>query len=142
MITNTDKKQSCEFLWKNYDPKGFSFWKIDYEKYEGEGEKIFMTCNLKNGFLSRLEHFRKYSYAVHGVYGTEPNLEIRGVWMWRGTEIPFEVTDHPSYEYNKYTRLSHEKAEDRKLLEDYWCNTKEDVDKVEGLTVIEAKAFK
>ena len=29
----------------------FSFWKIEYEKYPGEGEKLFMTNNLANGFL-------------------------------------------------------------------------------------------
>jgi len=102
MITNTDKKKSCEFLWKNYDPEGFSFWRVEYEKYPGEGEKLYMTRNLKNGFLSRLEHFRKYCYAVHGIYGDEPKLEIRGMWMWRGKTLPFEVTDHPSYEYHKF----------------------------------------
>merc|ERR1712124_215679 len=68
MITNEDKKASCEFLWKNYDPKGFSFWKVYYDKYEGEGVKLYMTTNLRSGFLERLEHFRKYSYATWGVY--------------------------------------------------------------------------
>jgi hypothetical protein len=29
----------------------FSFWKIEYEKYEGEGEKLYMTRNMANGFL-------------------------------------------------------------------------------------------
>ena len=37
-----------------------------------------MTANLVGGFLQRLEHFRKYALGVHGVYGEEPNLEIRG----------------------------------------------------------------
>ena len=56
----------------------FSFWKVEYEKYPGEGEKLFMTKNLANGFLQRLEHFRKYCFGSWGVYGDEPNLEIRG----------------------------------------------------------------
>jgi len=30
-----------------------------------------------------------------GVYGEEPNLEIRGVFVWRSTGKPFEITDHP-----------------------------------------------
>ena len=38
-----------------------------------------MTSNLANGFLQRLEHFRKYCIGVWGVYGEEPNLEIRGI---------------------------------------------------------------
>lgn len=101
-----------------------------------------MFRNLREGFLARLEHFRKYSYGVHGIYGDEPSLEIRGIWMWRGTEIPFEVKDHPSYEYNQFKKLDHTKPEDRKLLEDYWCGTKVDEDKCEGLTCRDYKAFK
>jgi elongation factor 1-gamma len=50
---------------------------------------------------------------VHGVYGDEPKLDIKGCWVWRGTEIPFEMTDHVSYEYNFYTRLDSEKEKDR-----------------------------
>ena len=57
----------------------FSFWKIEYEKYTGEGEKLYMTRNLAAGFLQRLETFRKYSFGTWGVYGDEPNLEIRGI---------------------------------------------------------------
>lgn len=37
-----------------------------------------MTNNLANGFLQRLEHFRKYCFGAWGVYGQEPSLEIRG----------------------------------------------------------------
>jgi elongation factor 1-gamma len=52
MIVNaTDKKEAFKFLWDNYDAEGFSFWEIKYDKAEGEGEKVFMTCNLMNGFL-------------------------------------------------------------------------------------------
>jgi elongation factor 1-gamma len=41
------------------------------------------------GFLQRIDpHFKKYCFAIHGVYGEEPNLQIRGAWMWRGVEIP------------------------------------------------------
>jgi elongation factor 1-gamma len=59
-----------------------------------------MTCNLLNGFLQRLESFRKYAFGVHGVYGEEPSLEIRGVWVWRGLDHPMELKEHPSYDYN------------------------------------------
>lgn len=43
------------------------------------------------GFLQRIDpHFKKYSFAIWGVYGDEGNYEIRGAWLWRGTEIPLE----------------------------------------------------
>lgn len=57
-----------------------------------------MTMNLARGFIQRLEGFRKYAFGTWSVYGDEPNLDIHGVFMWRGTEIPFEMKDHPSYE--------------------------------------------
>jgi hypothetical protein len=34
----------------NFYKDRFSFWKITYQKYEGEGEKLYMTNNLANGF--------------------------------------------------------------------------------------------
>jgi len=30
----------------------------------------------------------RYGFGLHGIFGEEPNLEVRGVYMWRGTEIP------------------------------------------------------
>jgi len=57
-----------------------------------------------------------------GVYGEEPNLEIRGAWMWRGTEVPLEMKDHPSYEYHTFTKLKKDNAEDRKTFENYWLH--------------------
>lgn len=57
-----------------------------------------------NGFLQRLDHFRKYTLAVHGVYGKEPNLEIRGCWLWRGTDIPNEMKEHPNFEYYTFKK--------------------------------------
>ena len=48
-----------------------------------------------DGFMQRIDHFRKHTIARHCVLGEEPNLEIRGVWMWRGNEIAAEMKDHP-----------------------------------------------
>lgn len=70
MITNaTDKQDAINWLFDNFDEKGYSFWKVYYDKYEGEGEKLYMTNNLAGGFLQRLEHFRKYIFGAWGVYG-------------------------------------------------------------------------
>lgn len=88
IVNAADKMEAIDFLWKNFDAKGFSLWKVTYDMYEGEGEKLYMTKNLANGFLQRLEHFRKYIFGVWGVYGEEPKLAIKGLFMWRGTEMP------------------------------------------------------
>ena len=42
---------------------------------------------------------RPHSLGVFGVYGEEPNLEQFGVMLWRGSEIPFPMSEHPQFEY-------------------------------------------
>jgi elongation factor 1-gamma len=141
-VNATNKKDAMDFFWKNFDANGYSIYNVLYEKAEGEGVKLFLTSNLMNGFLQRLDHFRKYAFAVHGVYGEEGCYEIRGVWVWRGNGLPKEITDLDSFEYHKWIRLDASKEEDRKKVDEYWCGLDEDVDKVEGLTARTVKYFK
>jgi elongation factor 1-gamma len=96
---------------------------------------------LKNGYVRNLDHFRKYCFAAFGVYGVEGDYDIRGVFFWRGTEIPFEVSDHQSGDYYKFTKLDHTKEEDRKLLEDYWTHLEEG-QIVDGKPIYDVKYFK
>jgi len=87
-MNSKDKLQVLKGFWDKYDPEGYSLWYIHYQKCGDQGKFLFKTSNLKALFLQKLEKFRKYSFAVHGVYGNEPDLEVEGVWMWRGKEIP------------------------------------------------------
>jgi len=142
-VNHPDKKEALRIFWEQLDDQGYSVWRMEYEKAEGEGRVGFLTSNLLGGFLQRLETFRKYSFGVVGVYGDEPNLEVRGCWVWRGTEIPFEIKDHPSGEWYKFRKLDVKNNEaDRKIQEEYWTKWEEDVDQVEGLTCRDIKYFK
>ena len=87
-VNAVDKVEVIEELVNSFDPEGYSVYLLHYDKYEGEGQVVHMTNNLMNGFLQRLDNFRKYAFGVQGVYGDEPNLEIKGVWLWRGVGIP------------------------------------------------------
>ena len=140
-VNAPDKKEALKFFFDNFDPEGYSIYFIHYQKAEGEGKLLFLTNNLKNGFLQRLEHFRKYAFGVHGVYGEEPNLEIQGVWVWRGNGIPNEIKELDSYEYHDWVRLDPKNEADRKKIEEYWTKLNED-EIVEGLRVRDAKYFK
>ena len=75
-------------MYKMLDWEGWSFWRFEYDIYEGEGAKVHITNNLMNGFISRAEHPNKYTFGRHCVLGEEPNLQIIGVWLVRGQEIP------------------------------------------------------
>ena len=71
-------------------------------------------------------------FGTMGIYGDEPNLHVRGVWMWRGNEeCPEEMKQHPSFEFYKKRKLDATKAEDKALIMDYW-NKFSVEDKVEG----------
>lgn len=83
-----DKRAVLKDTWAKFDHEGWSLWRVDYDKYEGEGVVGYLTNNLKNGYLRNIDHFRKYTFNVFGVYGTEGNYDITGIWLWRGTEIP------------------------------------------------------
>lgn len=106
-VNHPDKKGAAVDEWyTQLDWEGWSFWYFYYEKYTGEGEKLHVTNNLMNGFLSRAEHVNKYCFARHGVFGEEPNLEIMGVWLVRGTVIPDGLQkEHPQFEYYKVKKL-------------------------------------
>ena len=71
-------------LKEQFDPVGYSFWFLHYEKYGKEGTILYQTENLMKGFLQRFEHFRKHCLARICVIGDVPNLEIEGVWCFRG----------------------------------------------------------
>lgn len=75
-------------FFKQFDKDGYSVYLLEYEMYEGEGVVLYQTVNLMNGFLQRIDHFRKHAWAMHAVLGQEPKLEIKGVWIFRGKGIP------------------------------------------------------
>lgn len=43
--------------------------------------------NLASGSLQRLDQLRKHGFGSWGVYGSEGSFEIRGVMLWKGTDI-------------------------------------------------------
>jgi elongation factor 1-gamma len=138
-----DKKATdgMEHFFKNYDPSGYSIYFVHYDKYEGEGVVLYQTSNLMNGFLQRMdEKFRNYTMSLMAILGDEPNLEIQGVWMFRGKGIPQEMIDHPQFEYYQRRELDVTKEEDRKTISEFWCAKVGG--QVNGQTVQEIKMFK
>lgn len=137
-----DMKATLKELWPKFDHEGWSVWKVDYIKYEGEGVVGYLTSNLKNGHLRNLDDaFRKYCFATYGVYGDEGNYEIDGIWMWRGTEIPHFWTQHNSFEYFTFKKLDPKNEADQLLTEEYWLKINEG-DKVQGRNVFDATWYR
>ena len=127
-VNHPDKKGAAVDEWyKMLDWEGWAFWHLHYDKYEGEGEKLHVTNNLLGGFLSRAEHTNKYCFGRMGVFGEEPDLEIKGVWLMRGLELPDGLAkEHPQFEYYNTRKLDpRNNKDDDKLVRDYFSGLEE-----------------
>ena len=139
-LNNKNKAEAIKNFWEQFDPEGYSFWWMEYQNPPQEGKILFRTSNAKNFFLQKLDSFRKYSFAVHGVYGVEGDYKIRGVWMWRGKEIPKEIKKNDYYDYMTIRSLDPNSKEDVELINDYWTKLNE-TDKVQGRFAADCSYF-
>jgi len=94
-----DKRAALDRFWEKFDANGWSFWFLQYQNLPSEGKILWKTVNSANFFLQKLDHFRKWTFGVYGVYGKEEDYVCRGLFMWRGLEIPQEVKDHDNFEF-------------------------------------------
>lgn len=80
-----------------------------------------MFENLLEGFIQRLEGFKKYSFGRFCMLNEEPSLEIKGVLLIRGSDINVqELKDHPQMEYMQARKLDIENADDKKKIKEYF----------------------
>jgi len=117
---NDTKTVAMPWFWNNLDKNGYSLWRCDY-KYNAECTKVFMTCNLIGGWIQRLDKLRKYGFGAINIFGEEPNLEVSGIWLFRGLEIPQEMKDCDDAEHYEWTKLNPDDAATRELVGDYWA---------------------
>lgn len=87
-----------------YDAEGYSLWFCDY-KYNDENQVKFVTLNKVSGFLQRMDIVRKHGFAKICILGDNPPFVIKGVWLFRGPEVPKivleECYDAELYEWTK-----------------------------------------
>ena len=139
-LNNKDKEDAMKKFWEVYDPQGYSIWWLEYQNVESECKILFRTSNNKGMFLQKCDAVRRYAFAVHGVYGVEGDYKIRGVWMFRGLDVPQEMKDNDLYEYITFKKLDTNKEEDRQLIHDYWTKL-DDNDVVEGRKCADVEYF-
>ena len=119
-----NKDKIMEKFWKDFDPKGYSLWFMEYQNLKSEGKNLFRMINSKNFFLERIdEDFNNYAFGIHGVYGDKGDYKVRGVWLWRGTEIPKEIKENDYFSYMTIKNLKSDNDKDRQLVKDYWTKT-------------------
>ncbi|KAL4182329.1 hypothetical protein AMTRI_Chr12g275440 [Amborella trichopoda] len=125
-------------FWDMYDPEGYSLWFCDY-KYNDENTVSYVTLNKVAGFLQRMDLARKYAFGKVLIIGSEPPYKLKGVWLFRGQEIPQFVLDEcydmELYEWTKVD-INDETQKER-------VNAMiEDQEPFEGEALLDAKCFK
>jgi len=139
-LNNKDKEDAMAKFWEIYDPEGYSLWHLEYQNLPTECKVLFRTSNSKGMFLQKCDAVRRYAFAVHGVYGVEDDYKIKGLWMFRGKEVPQEMKDNDLYEYITFRKLDPSKPEDKQLVHDYWTKLNE-TDEVEGRKCADVEYF-
>jgi len=106
---------------------GYSWWWVKYEKYGNEGQVEFMFANMLGGFMQRIDpKLSRYAFARVLMLGEEPNLDIEGIFMFRGQEIPELMNDNPQFEYFEKKKLDFMgNAEDYAKIGEFWAVGKE-----------------
>ncbi|KAG6515022.1 elongation factor 1-gamma 2-like [Zingiber officinale] len=125
-------------FWDMYDPEGYSLWFCDY-KYNDENTVSFVTLNKVGGFLQRMDLARKYAFGKMLVIGSEPPFKVKGLWLFRGQEIPKfvfdEVYDMELYDWVKVDISDETQMERANAMI-------EDQEPFEGEALLDAKCFK
>ncbi|EHA8586385.1 elongation factor 1-gamma 2 [Cocos nucifera] len=125
-------------FWDMYDPEGYSLWFCDY-KYNDENTVSFVTLNKVSGFLQRMDLARKYAFGKMLVIGSEPPYKVKGLWLFRGLQIPQFVLDEcydmELYEWTKVDITDEAQKERVNAMI-------EDQEPFEGEALLDAKCFK
>jgi len=138
MYSNNDTRAvALPWFFEHYDPTGYCMYWCSY-KYNDELSKTFMTSNLIGGFFQRLEKLHKYAFGSVIIFGEEPKLEVHGVWVFRGQEIPADMKDCDDSEHYTWTPVDLSDAAQKKKVEDYFAWDGE----LEGKKFVAGKTFK
>jgi elongation factor 1-gamma len=146
MYANEPDKNKCvDYLFKPENAthlKYFSFWSCKYDKLAKECKEIIKTNNMMSFFFRGMDGTNKDMLAVHGIYGSETDHDIKGLYMWRGTEYHPKLKDHNTAEYYNYTKMDMSTQAAKDKLRAYWTNIKNDEGSVEGQTPLNVKVWK
>lgn len=113
---------AMNYFWEKMDKENYSCWFGKY-KYGHEVPQTFMASNLIRGMFQRLDKMRKHSFSSVCVLGEAPEIEISGVWFWKGQDLAFELTDDWKVDYDTYEwkKLDIDNADDKQMITDYFA---------------------
>ena len=99
--SNNDEDPSIAWFWEHFDHENYSIWRGDY-KYNDELTMVFMSCNLIGGMFQRLEKLKKNAFASCCLFGKDNDSSISGIWVFKGQELAFELSEDWQIDYASY----------------------------------------
>lgn len=140
-FSNNPPSDYLPYFWEKFDSENCSIWLCDY-KFNAELGLVFMSSNLVRGALQRLDKARKQSFGSMAVFGEDNSNIIAGLWVWRGQDLMFNLTedwqvDYESYEWKKLDP----KSEETKSLVELFFKQEDDA-VYKGKKLADAKIFK
>jgi len=138
--SNNDEDKSVPYFWEKFDKENYSIWFGEYS-FKEDLSKIFMTCNLVGGMFQRLEKLRKNAFASVCVFGKDNDNTISGVWVWRGHDLAFTLSEDWQIDYESYSwkKMDPDTDETKKMVDNYFKWVGEDS---EGRAFNQGKIFK
>lgn len=109
-------------FWDNFDKKGWSIWQFKYKTDTEDAEVISSKRSFifLDGFIMHLTENRKYGFGAHGVFKTDDEVVVCGIYMWRGTTIPHFIVKIPWYDCYEITKLDYLNRDNKTFVEAFW----------------------
>ncbi|XP_012696727.2 elongation factor 1-gamma [Clupea harengus] len=128
-------------FWEHFDREGYSIWYGEY-RFPKELTQTFMSCNLISGMFQRLDRLRKTAFASMILFGTNNNSTISGIWVFRGQDLAFPLSDDWQIDYESYAwrKLEVDSEECKTMVKEYFAW--EGDFKHVGMPISQGKIFK
>ncbi|XP_030581762.1 LOW QUALITY PROTEIN: elongation factor 1-gamma [Archocentrus centrarchus] len=109
-------------FWEHFDREGYSIWYSQY-KYPEELTLTFKSCNLITGMFQRLDKLRKNAFASVILFGTNNDSGISGIWVFRGQELAFTLSEDWQIDYESYDwrKLDPDSEECKTMVKEYFA---------------------
>ncbi|XP_066574947.1 elongation factor 1-gamma isoform X2 [Amia ocellicauda] len=110
------------YFWEHLDREGYSIWYGEY-RFPEELAMTFMSCNLITGMFQRLEKLRKNAFASVILFGSNNDSSISGIWVFRGQDLAFTLSDDWQVDYESYSwrKLDVESEECCTMVKEYFA---------------------
>lgn len=120
VYSNESEEVSIKYFWENFDKENYSIWYGEY-KFPKELSIVFMSCNLIGGMFQRLDKMRKHAFGSAILFGEDNDSTISGIWVWRGHDLAFKLSDNWQVDYESYEwkKLNPDDAETKKTVNEY-----------------------